>query len=236
MLMICWFYCAPLFHWLFFASSALLMVYASFILKRGIRQNRKGLREIGLALIYLIVIKLFTFDANYIARELFCENAQLGVVCSERAISVFRIFAGLLLIPSSYGMFRLYRHYINRVVPASKTLISMRIRTWANIGMLLVLILVTWLVSPWIGYLTVGHTEQFLLSPLWRYFGLLCFAIIGFTFWMYEDCSLIARTKEDRASRHKSWMPRDTLWLATALLVITYLFFFVSEDFLLGRM
>lgn len=233
--MICWFYCAPLFHWLFFASSAFLLVYALFILKRGVRQSRKGLREIGLTLIAVVIFKVFVLDANYLAKEMFCDNSQLDGGCSFVAIGIFRVVAGLMLIPASYGMLKLYKRYINRNIPTRQTVNSLKIRLWSNIGMFLVLILTGWLVAPWISYLTVGRAAEFLLSPLWRYFGLICFAVIGVTFWRYEDCSLIARTKADKASRHQAWIPRDTLWLATALLIITYMFFFVSEDFLLGR-
>ncbi len=228
MFLVCHFYCSSFFHWLFLISSLLLLGISTYVLKRGVRQNRRGLRKLAFFLIYMAVLKIFLVDAKYIAEGMFCNQAD--GMCNFGAVKLFKSLSMGLLIPVSYGVYNLYRKFINMSIPAKATLKDKKIRFHANIAMAITLILMCWLVAPWVGYLVAGYAPPFLFNRYWRLLSLAGFVLISTTFWRYEDCTLNPRSKEDKAAHQKAWIPRDTLWLALALLIITHLFFIVSED------
>src|ERR1035437_2582088 len=109
MLMMCWFYCIPFAKGFFFASGLLLLLFSLFVLKRGIRQSRSGLRQFAFMLMFLAILKMCTVDI-YLLREYllftfdkghdtgFFKKVQGGglialVVCSLFLFNLYRSFA-----------------------------------------------------------------------------------------------------------------------------------------------
>ena len=106
MLMMCWFYCIPFAKGLFFASAPLILLFSLFVLKRGIRQSRLGLRQLAFVLMFIAIMKLFTVDI-YLSRDTFlCAFDE----CHDTGLFKMLQAAGLAACSCSTSTAALYRN------------------------------------------------------------------------------------------------------------------------------
>lgn len=232
MLTICRYYCGPFLQWLLFASTGLILLYAAFIFKRGVRQGRVALRKKAFILIYIAVLKFLLMDSGFVADRLFCDNA--AGVCDASKIHIFKIGALVALVPAFASIYIMYKKYIDREVLARRSVKGMWIRFWANLSVFIVLGLTFWLVAPWVTYLIYGSVASYFFHSAWKLLVFIAYILILVTFWRYEDCSLSPQSEEDKDFNHQTWIPRDTLWLSLAMLIITHGLLIVSLNFLTG--
>ena len=69
MLMICWFYCMPFAHLLFYAAAPIMLVFAAFMLRRGVLRARRGLRLAAFVVMFVAAIKIWIFDLRALHRK-----------------------------------------------------------------------------------------------------------------------------------------------------------------------
>lgn len=233
MLTMCWFYCIPFAKGLFFAASLMLIVFALFVLKRGVRQSRPALRQTAFLLIFLSLLKMLTIDIYLLREVVLCDTAFFQAGCSPIGFRILQ-FSGLLVLAlSSVLLLNVYRSFMrNRKQAETKPQAGMRV--WANISISLVAGLIVWLVAPWAGYLTVGHVPQLFMQVPWQNLALLNITVLLISFWKLEDCNWIYNPTGHAQKKQpiRVWTPKDTLWLAAILFLITLLFSYVSHDVL----
>lgn len=240
MLMLCWFYCIPFAKFLYFALSPILLVFSLFVLKRGVRTGRLGLRQWAFMLMFFSVFKLCIFDIRLGGQYLFCD---LGVTlpmmgCSAKGVRIAEFFCLVLLLASSLVIFHFYRLYLPVRKPNPKTPEEVNLRLWANISMMSVMAMVVWTMAPWVGYLTIGRLPEIFKVVQWQHFAIVNLLLLLFGFWKSESCSWEKNVKVSARSRHtiKTWTPRDTLWLNVFLYLITLALSYVAHDVLTGHM
>lgn len=230
MLMMCYIYCSSLSKWLFFASSSILFVISLFMLKRGVMQKRFGLRQLAFFMMFVSASKVFLVDAYLLRRDLLCNAVSWG--CTPFGFKIFMLLSALALVAVTGVICIFYRNFLSE---RNRRYVSMEeagVRLWANTGMGLVLVLILWLVLPWGWYLLTGHISALLSAGVWRYFSILVLGVILTGFWKYEDCNL-PRDIQHNKHTADAWKPKDTLWLALVLLIMTMGFFTASDDIIL---
>ena len=230
MFVICQYYCGSFFQWLFFFSTALLFLVAAFVFKRGMKQGRVTLRKRAFVLIYIALFKFLLMDSGFIANSLFCNS--IDGHCDAVRVHIFKVLSFVAIVPASFIVHMFYKKFIDIEILARRTVRGMWIRFWSNISMFFTLLLAIWLIAPWVSYLIYGSTPDYFLHYGWKLAVTVCYTMILVTFWRYEDCSIAPQSDEDKDFNMQTWVPRDTLWLALALLAITHSFFIMSIDFL----
>ena len=117
MLMLCWFYCIPFMKMLYYASAPLLMVFALFVLKRGIYRARPGLRQTAFAILFFAAVKLWVFDLRDLDEHVVCVTGMkiVQVLCTPAGFKVIGIIGLLGLCGTSYLLFH-FVYYKYRVV------------------------------------------------------------------------------------------------------------------------
>jgi hypothetical protein len=231
MLMMCWFYCIPFAKGFFFALAPLTFLLALFVLKRGIRQSRKGLRQFAFVLMFLAFLKLCTVDIYLLREYVMCAVDK----CHDTGFFQKVQGAGLVvLVLFSLFLFNLYRSFAQDRRQKSVTPEQVHLSLWANLSIMLVMLLIFWLAAPWVGYLTVGHMPDFFMQVPWQNLAMLNVFVLLIGFWKLEDCLWGYQSTEKTKKQHQInvWTAKDTLWVSVALLVITLAFSYASNDVL----
>lgn len=232
MLMMCWFYCGPLVKGLFFALSPLLIVFAFFILKRGIRQSRLALRQGAFILIFLSILKILILDLYLLRESLLCKSGWLQSGCTATGFIILQVLGLVVLVSASLFLFKTYHSFIRNPRQLQMTSQQAHLDLWANMGMGLAGLLIIWLAAPWIGYLTVGHVPQLFMQVPWQLLAFVDMLVLLTGFWKLEDCRVVPYSVTRNRKSVRVWTPKDTLNLAVILFVITAALSYVSSDVL----
>lgn len=239
MLMLCWFYCIPFAILLYFALGPIMAVFSLFMLKRGVRQGRRGLKQWAFALLFSSGVKTFIFDlqTKFAQDYLFCTQKMLPIVACEPDPLRKIKFAGIVaLVIFSYILL----HYYQRLMPDRKPKIytpeDVNLRFWANLGLVSVFAMIIWTMAPWVGALTVGGVPKLFMIVKWQHFAIGNVLLLLIGFWKVESCSWEYKSgdKESRKRVSGGWSPRDTLWLNVFLYLITLALSYVAHDILTG--
>jgi hypothetical protein len=236
MLMLCWFYCLPLAKFVYFALGFLLVIFAVFMLRRGIRQNRLYLRQTALFLMFVALFKVSIFDIRMLERDILCAADQ--DFCSRGYFMAFEAFGLLLLAGGSVFLFRLYKKFLQEKRQPLIRPEDVRLGMWSKAAIISVVIMAIWQLAPWAGFLTVGYVPQIFVVVPWSVMSLACLAIILTGFWKAESCSwdFDATGHRKQAFRDRSWTPRDTLWMAFFVYLITLALSYAGHDVLAGNL
>lgn len=257
MLMICWFYCIPFAKLLYFALSPLLFVFALFMLKRGLRRARTGLRQGAFLVMFLSIVKLFVFDIRMLRQEIMCGKAMSAwpQACSGNGFKAAELGGLLLLFFCSLALFHFYRIYLPNVKRPALTADDVNLRSWANVSLVSVSAMIIWTLAPWVGFLTVGSVPALFSVVQWQHFAIANLVLLLIGFWKAESCDWGYHTWLEQkggqppspargkagagrhATRHNfqtdgGWTPRDTLWLNVFLYLITLALSYVGHDVL----
>ena len=245
MLMLCWFYCIPFMKMLYYASAPLLAVFALFVLKRGVYRARPGLRQAAFALLFFCAVKMWVFDLRDLDEHVVCATGLKAVqaLCTPIGFKVIGVIGLIGLCATSFVLFHFYRATLHNRPPRLVSPEEMGIRRWANITMLLVVGLICWTLAPWVGTLIVGDVPQILMGRTWQYWSLICIVMLLVGFWRAESCDWVGGRRSNAAQQramgikpgsHASaaWTPRDTLWMAVFLFLITLMLSYVGHDVL----
>ncbi|MBU6474550.1 MAG: hypothetical protein KGQ70_01170 [Alphaproteobacteria bacterium] len=228
MLMLCWFYCIPFAKGLFFASGPMAFVLALFVLKRGVRQQRAGLRQLAFLLMFAALLKMALADVYFLRIDLLCAFNQ----CHDGGFFRAAQAAGLAaLVLGSFLLLFVYRGFARDRRQKPVTPEQVHLSFWANFGLVLVLVLLCWLAAPWAGYLTVGHIPAFFMRVPWQRLAMLDVAVLLVGFWKLEDCHDPEERKKGNY-RMNVWTAKDTLWVSVVLLLIGLALSYVSNDVL----
>jgi hypothetical protein len=231
MIMMCWFYCIPFAKGFFFAAGPLMFLLALFVLKRGVRQSRRGLRQLAFIFITVALAKICTVDIYLLKASITCafNNCHDG--------GLFRMIqaAGLgVLILGCLFLFNLYRSFANDRRQHAITPDQVHLSFWGNLSISLVLLLIFWLAAPWAGFLTVGHVPQFFMEVPWQNLALANIVVLLIGFWKLEDCIGTYNPKDKVKNSYQTsvWTAKDTLWVSVVLFVIALAFSYASNDVL----
>lgn len=236
MFMLCFYYCFPLAKFLYFAIAPAFFIFALFMLKRGIRRNSAGLRQSAFAVMFAALIKLCMFDIRMLKKDLLCgRDADLSAMACNRFGFMMTELTGLIfLVGGSFVLFQFYRVYMHaRRLPPVKPE-DINLRSWANGIMTSVIFMTLWLLAPWVAYLTVGHLPAvFSLLP-WQALATLNLVLLLVGFWKAESCvwDYDVHQKKQLAYMNKSWTPKDTLWTAVFIYLVTLALGYVAHDIL----
>jgi len=231
MFMMCWNYCIPFFKGLFFLLSPLLLILSMFVLKRGVNQRRPALRQFAFLMIFVSFLKSFTLDIYMLRDKILCNDLLFSFACNGTGFKSLQILGLVLLAASSFVVFKIYLTFVKERKVVYHTAKKLKLRLLANIGLWMAVFLMLWLATPWVGYLTVGSVPKFFVQAPWGAYSIINAIVLGVCFWRYEDCVEHARAYGKKATK-KVWTPKDTLWIAVFLLLITTAFFYASDDVL----
>lgn len=241
MIMLCWFYCIPFAKLLYFAIGPLLLIFSLFVLKRGIKSARSGLRQTSFFLMFFAFFKMCIFDVPMLKQYFLCD--ALGEKVREAACSTMGMkladIGGLVLLPIiSFLLFHYYRIYMNIKVAELKTPEQVNLRFWANLTFIMIMTMVFWQLAPWAGYLTIGRTPALFVNIPWQWLAMTNVALLLIGFWKAESCPWVRSGESGRKNREKyvhlnqTWTPRDTLWVSTFIFLVTLALSYVSHDVL----
>jgi len=235
MLMMCWFYCIPFAKGFFFAAGPLALLFSLFVLKRGLRQSRAGLRQFSFLLMFLALLKMCTVDIYLLREYVMCTFDK----CHDTGFFKTVQGAGLVvLVLCSLLLFNFYRSFAHGRRQAEITPEQVHLSFWANLSIMLVMLLILWLAAPWVGYLTVGHVPDFFMDVPWQTLALLIVVVLLIGFWKLEDCLWEFHAADKTKKRHQInvWTSKDTLWVSVILFAITLAFSYASNDVLSAAM
>jgi len=141
-----------------------------------------------------------------------------------------------LLLGGSWVLFHFYRKflYARRVVVVTPE--QLHLRFWSNTALASIIIMAIWQLAPWVGYLTVGRVPfMFTIIP-WSLMSLVSLGLLLNGFWRAEGCNwqFDATLKKKNAYVDRSWTPRDTLWMATFIYLITLALSYAGHDVIAG--
>ncbi len=230
--MMCYIYCASVLEWFFFASAPILFLISLFVFKRGIIQKRLRLRQLAFFMMFISAIKVFVVDVYLAHRSILCSTGALDFACNITGFRVFGLLSLLMLLGCSFLLFVVYRSSINDWKISYKTFEQVNLRAWANTSMVLVSVFILWLIVPWGHYLIIGDMSIFSIFSLWGTLAFLSMASILRGFWKYEECSKDVDIQHNKHTAD-AWKPKDTLWLAFFLLIITIGFALATDDVLM---
>ena len=238
MLMMCLFYCIPFSKGLFYAFSPLLILFSLFVLKRGIRQSRFGLRRMAFLLIFFAFLKMLTVDIYLLRGEILCGSSLLSFGCHEEGVKMLQAAGFMLLLLLSVCLLYIYRRFNHDRKQVNLAPEQGRLKTWANLSMALVVVLIIWLIAPWAGFLTVGHVPQLFMQVPWQRLAILNTAVLLIGFWKLEDYKWVYDPADAARKKYNNrvWTAKDTLWLSGVLFLITLAFSYASSDVLSGTM
>ncbi len=232
MLMMCWFYCIPFAKGFFFASGLLTFVLSLFVLKRGIRQSRAGLRQFAFLLMFISLLKICTVDIYLLREYLLCAFSK----CHDTGFFQMVQGGGLaLLVLCSLLLFNVYRGFAQDHRQKEITPEQVHLSFWANLSICLVMLLIFWLAAPWAGYLTVGHVPELFMTVPWQNLAMLIVCVLLVGFWKLEDCLWGYQSAADKTKKQyriNVWTAKDTLWVSVILFAIALAFSYASNDVL----
>lgn len=246
MVMLCWFYCIPFMKMLYYASAFLLAAFALFMLRRGIFRARIGLRQVAFSLLFVAAVKFWVFDLRDLDHYLVCGTGFRAVqaLCTPTGFKVIEVVGLLGLCATSYLLFHFYRVTLRNKPPRLVPPEQMGIRRLANVTMALVIGLICWTLAPWVGTLIAGEVPAVLLGRTWQYWSLVCVGLLLTGFWRAENCDWTGSQRSVGAARQRAmgikvgshaaaaWTPRDTLWMAVFLFLITLALSYAGHDVL----
>lgn len=234
MFMICWFYCMPFAKLFYFASSALLFVFALFALKRGVRMSRLKLRQWAFVMMFIALFKTCIFDIRFAKEFIICDKkiSFWLVDCSAKGYMVAEFMGLLVLMLGSIVLFHFYRIYLPNKKVKPKTPEEVSLRFWANFSLIVVTVMAGWTMAPWVGFLTVGYVPRLFELVQWQHFAILNGLLLLWGFWLVESCSWERAPSGKTRRAVNTWTPRDTLWLNVFLYAITMALSYVSHDLL----
>lgn len=239
MLMMCWFYCFDFAWFLYYASAPFLFLCAMFALKRGLRNQRKGLRKAAFAMMLAASTKLFLIDPIFLTSGVkrgLCKVAPklgaLGCDVAGRGDHFIRIGGMVLFLIVGYAIYEYYKVCIPDRKPKDTTPEQVHLRFWANFSFWSVLTMIIWQLAPWVGYLTVGCIPKIFLTLTWQQLALANLGLLLVGFWKLESCvwQYKAAQKERAKYMQNTWTPKDTLWMTVFLYLITLGMSYVAHD------
>lgn len=248
MLTLCWFYCIDLAKFIYFATGPFFLIFALFALKRGVRRNRKGLRQAAFFMMFGAVLKICLFDIRALAPQAKEKICRAGIPlprfdCGMPSISPQEVmvlsFLGLvLLVFSSFVLFQFYRVYLPERRVREVTPDEVHLRFWVNTTLWMVILMALWTAAPWIASLVSesGQPPRVFATLRWQHFAMMNIVLVAVCFWKLESCvwetkvTDDARSKARRAHLQNTWTPRDTLWMALFLFVLTLALSYVAWD------
>lgn len=239
MLMLCWFYCIPFAILLYFALSPIIAVFSLFMIKRGMRQGRKGLKQWAFALLFAAGLKTFILDLHmkFAQDYLFCTQKMLPIVaCTPGALHKVKLAGLMALVIFGAILVHAYGRVMTDRKPKICTPEEVNLRFWANLGLVSVFAMIIWTMAPWVGALTVGGVPKLFMVVKWQHFAIINVLLLLIGFWKVESCSWEYKSgdKESRKRVSGGWSPRDTLWLNVFLYLITLALSYVAHDILTG--
>ena len=235
MFVLCWVYCVPFVKFLYYAVAPLLLFFAFYVMKRGICREMLWLRYGAMALAWAAVFKFFLIDIHSLSRGMACQMAES--LCSATGAKIFQMAGGclfalsavvLLMLGARFGKkYRLPR----RKIPAN----DKPLRFWANVSMMLVVVLCCWLSLPLLSYLAVGEAPQLFFKLRWQFFAMLNFLSLAIGFWRIEDYYQYYNDGAgERYVRQKDadkiWVPSDTLWMVLPIYLLAVAAGVMSDD------
>ncbi|TNE25893.1 MAG: hypothetical protein EP349_10280, partial [Alphaproteobacteria bacterium] len=145
MFVLCWVYCVPFVKFLYYAVAPLLLFFAFYVLKRGICRETLWLRYGALTMAWLAVFKFFLMDVNSLARGMACQMSDK--LCGAGGIKLFQMASGCLFALSAVVLLMLGARFGRKYRPPRRKIPSndKPLRFWANLSMLLVVVLCCWL-------------------------------------------------------------------------------------------
>jgi hypothetical protein len=229
-LMICFFYCVSFAKFLYFAVSGVLLVFALFMLKRGIYAHRPLLRKTAFGFMFLAAFKAFMIDVR-LGGDYLCTYLP---ACSARWRMALEFSGMALFIASGFLIFHFWRVYMPEKERELMPPEAVHLRFWANLSMWGVIAMAAWLAAPWLGFLTVGYVPRMFTVVNWQFFAFLNLGLLLLGFWKSESCAWNFRVGDKDKMRHlqSTWTPRDTLWLNVFLYLIALALSYVSHDVL----
>jgi len=236
MLMLCWFYCIPFAKLLYFSSAPMLLVFAMFALKRGIRTSRSGLRQTAFVLMFLACVKMCLFDIRMLKKELLC-GMHKGVetaACNATGFIAAEVLGLFMLVFSSAILFHFYRKYLHIRTSPLLTPEQVHLPRWTKMTLCSILLMVVWQLAPWVGYLTIGRIPGLFISIPWQALAVLNLGLLLIGFWKSESCvwNYDVQKKKQMAYLNATWTPRDTLWMSVFIYLLTLALSYVAHDVL----
>lgn len=239
MLMLCWFYCIPFAKFLYFAFSGILILFALFMLRRGIYRDRRNLRLWSFLLMFLAAVKTLVIDLRITKKYLLCDYApekklDISPFGCDRFGMILADMVGLgIFILTCIILLHFFRRHVNE---ARKPLTpdQVGLKFWARLSSILLVGMIIWLSAPWVGYLTVGHVPAIFMSVPWQSFAVINLLLLINGFWRAECCLWTSDAKNRKATKHlhNTWNPRDTLWMNVFLYLIALALSYVAHDIL----
>jgi len=235
MFVLCWVYCVPFALFFYYAIAPLLLFIAFYVMKRGICREALWLRYTALAMSWAAILKIFLMDVSSLARDMACQMAES--LCSATGTKIFQLAGGVLFALSAVVLLllgkRFGRKYLlpRRRVPSN----DKPLRFWANLSMVLVVILCCWLSAPLLSYLAIGEAPTLFFKLRWQFFAMLNFMALALGFWRVED--YYHYYNGDAGERYvrqkdanKVWVPSDTLWTVLPIYLVALAAGVMSDD------
>lgn len=241
MLMMCWFYCFDFAWFLYYASAPILFLCAMFALKRGLRNQRRGLRKTAFAMMFGAAIKLFLVDPLAFTPavktgvcKLMPKLAPLGCAVDGKGGGFIKFAGVMLFLLVAYGLYEYYKVCIPDKKPKETTPEQVHLRFWANLTFMSVLLMIVWQMAPWVGYLTVGCIPRVFQMLTWQQLALLNLSLLMVGFWKLESCVWQYKVSEKDRMKYlqNTWTPKDTLWMTVFLYLVTLGMSYVAHDIL----
>ena len=231
MFMLCWFYCVPFLHFLYYAVGPFLFIYALFVRRRGVYRGDDGLEKLACILMGIASVKVFLADMRSLGRDLLCASDLSGMVCNGFGWQALQMTGFLMLTGSLYLTWNHFRRAGDRRAPLFVTRAA-QVRFWANAGMALVIFMAVWQLSPWFFYLVIGRLPFVFTIVPWAPLTTAALIVLLMGFWKLEACpEYFGGGREPGQRRSKNvWTPRDTLWLAIFIYAITLGLSYVAHD------
>jgi len=212
------------------------MVFACFMLKRGICTARSQLRKWALVLIFAALIKICVFDVRALGDDLLCSvNEQLSEVgCNRRMIQALQMLGLVVLVASSLILYQINRMYMNLKEPSKLRPSDVYLSFWSNLSLLSVSAMVVWQCAPWVGFLTVGYVPHVFSDVPWQWFAIFNLCLLLASFWVAESCNWTYEVKHKKRMAHlnSTWTQRDTLWMCVFIYLVTLALSYVAHDIL----
>lgn len=202
------------------------------MLKRAMRNGRTFLKKMAFFLITLSLVKICIFDVRILQRDLFCD-LETGV-CDTHAMHIFLVAGFGVLIVTLYALYQYYGIAMRRRMQASLTPEEAGVPFWSNLAMSMVCLMVIWQMAPWVGYLTIGSIPKLFLIVPWQVLAIVNLGLLLNGFWRSENCiwDYDVANKKELVHLNKTWTPRDTLWMAVFIYLITLGLSYVAHDVL----
>lgn len=239
MLMMCWFYCFDLAWFLYYAGGPLLMLCAMFALKRGIANQRKGLRQTAFLMMWGVSAKMFLIDPFMfpaaIKKKACSVAAQLEpLACKADGKGYpFIQFSGVVLFfVFAYVIYEYYKIHMPEKKIKHVTPDQVHLRFWANLAFVSTMTMVMWQLAPWVGYLTVGCIPGIFILFTWQELALVNLGLLTLGFWKLESCVWQYKVSERERMKYvqATWTPKDTLWMTVFIYIVTLGMSYVAHD------